>query len=855
MTVKAPVLSVISVMRRTFFTGTLMVAACILAVASVIEVTSHNRTVATIERLTAARADENTRFLSSQVAGMIKFAKPDQLTDAFNTLLRHADGEAVAALAMSVDGAVLAHAGDADGQGDLAALATRALDAGKAVRSADGFAVATPAVFGRDNATVGAIVTRWSPQTQLALLDEARTAMFLIGAAVFGSALAASALFMWGWFSRPLCRTNRAMQAIADGALETDVLYQGRADEIGGIARALADFRDKLQQAQIVERENTFRSAAIASAGSALALLGRGNIIRYANNAFMALIDDFAARAGADWAAMAQRSGGLDGEHGKVVPGLADMLADLADGRATLPCRIQRRWGQCRLEIGAEAVLGPDGSQIGLVVELKDVSEAVMNAAILNAIGKNQLRIDLGDDHRMATCNPAVQTLTGMSLDDLRRYDGTELLVSLGTTQDERKANQDKVRNGQTINGRFVLPAAQDCKPVVEGTIIPILASNGAIQRVVFIGSDVTRSHYAMIAAEESRQKQADELREVVSALKVALGQLAAGDLTVAIMEEFGADYDQLRLNFNDAVQALHDAMDAVVANAESISSEATEITGAADDLARRTERQAATLEETAAALDQLTASVQSASAGAIEASEIAKTTLVQAETGGTVARSAIDAMDAIRASSGEISKITSVIDDIAFQTNLLALNAGVEAARAGEAGRGFAVVATEVRALAQRSSDAAREINDLITASGQQVKSGVDLVDQTGAALAQIVSGVSDIAKRVSDIASSAREQSAGLNEVNTAMNDLDHVTQQNAGMFEETTAASHALTAEAEALVSASQQFRLHPRQRAAKRSSSKPASAGAQRQKIAVNAGTTGGHTDDKGNWDEF
>lgn len=181
------------------------------------------------------------------------------------------------------------------------------------------------------------------------------------------------------------------------------------------------------------------------------------------------------------------------------------------------------------------------------------------------------------------------------------------------------------------------------------------------------------------------------------------------------------------------------------------------------------------------------------------------------AEKGGEVARQAVDAMDGIKTSSQEISKITSVIDDIAFQTNLLALNAGVEAARAGEAGRGFAVVATEVRALAQRSSDAAREIDTLISSSGEQVERGVTLVDNTGAALASIVKSVSEISKRVSTIAASAREQSGALAEINTAVNELDHVTQQNAAMFEETTAASHALTAEADALAGAVARFKL--------------------------------------------
>lgn len=206
-----------------------------------------------------------------------------------------------------------------------------------------------------------------------------------------------------------------------------------------------------------------------------------------------------------------------------------------------------------------------------------------------------------------------------------------------------------------------------------------------------------------------------------------------------------------------------------------------------------------------------MTSSVKSAAQGADEAANISSIAQKNAEDGGEVAKLAVSAMDGIKNSSEEISKITSVIDEIAFQTNLLALNAGVEAARAGEAGRGFAVVATEVRALAQRSSDAAREINALISASGQQVQQGVDLVDRTGAALSEIVTSVSEISERVASIAGAAREQSVGLNEINAAVNDLDHVTQQNAAMFEETTAASHALTSEADALASAVSQFDL--------------------------------------------
>lgn len=312
-------------------------------------------------------------------------------------------------------------------------------------------------------------------------------------------------------------------------------------------------------------------------------------------------------------------------------------------------------------------------------------------------------------------------------------------------------------------------------------------------------------------AVEEEREARSAEQNKVVEALGIGLKNLAKGDLMNDIPEAFPIEYEKLREDFNAAVKSLRDAIGTVMNNAESIRNETSEITSAADDLSKRTEKQAATLEETAAALEELTSSVRSASEGADVASEMSSEAKKSAEDGGAVALKAVEAMEGIKTSSLEISTITKVIEDIAFQTNLLALNAGVEAARAGEAGRGFAVVATEVRGLAQRSSEAAQEISTLISNSGNKVQQGVELVGQTGSALTAILGSVTEISERMITIASSAREQAVGINEINTAVNELDNVTQQNAAMFEETTAASHALTQEADSLVSTVAQFRL--------------------------------------------
>src|SRR5690606_31894959 len=219
----------------------------------------------------------------------------------------------------------------------------------------------------------------------------------------------------------------------------------------------------------------------------------------------------------------------------------------------------------------------------------------------------------------------------------------------------------------------------------------------------------------------------------------------------------------------------------------------------------------AASLEETAAALDEITATVNRTADGARQASRVVQTARNEAEASGAVVSDAVAAMTAIEQSSNQIGAIIGVIDEIAFQTNLLALNAGVEAARAGDAGRGFAVVASEVRALAQRSADAAKEIKTLITASGRQVEQGVALVGQTGQALGRIVAEVAEIDGLMSEISASAQEQATGLQQVNTAVNQMDQVTQQNAAMVEESTAASHSLAQEADVLAASVARFKV--------------------------------------------
>ncbi len=322
-------------------------------------------------------------------------------------------------------------------------------------------------------------------------------------------------------------------------------------------------------------------------------------------------------------------------------------------------------------------------------------------------------------------------------------------------------------------------------------------------------GAAATRAAEAENTAQ--RQRHTEESRFAMTILISKLERLAEGDMTVRLTEDMPEAFEEGARAYNAAVERIAEVMQDIMHQTGSIQTQSGEIATAAEELSTRTEHQANTLTGIANSLGGLTDLVNVVSSDAERARTQTEGARDKAHHGGEVMGEAIGAMDEIVSSSAEVRKIITVIDEIAFQTNLLALNAGVEAARAGEAGRGFAVVATEVRALAARSSDAAREIDALINTSSEQITGGVELVKRTGKALDEIKSSVEEIAQGMQTIATSTERQSSELSNVNTAIKDLDHVTQRNAAMFEETMAANTKLSDNAKALAALTGRFRV--------------------------------------------
>ena len=433
---------------------------------------------------------------------------------------------------------------------------------------------------------------------------------------------------------------------------------------------------------------------------------------------------------------------------------------------------------------------------VGFSVEWSDAKERLLNlnyAAQIEAFGRNQAIIAFSPDATILSVNANFLRTFGYSEGEIvgRRH---SLFVEPATARSaEYQEFWRKIGAGASQSGEFKRLDKSGREVWIQGAYNPILGADGAVVRVIKIATDVT-----------PRVSGVNQIAEALTAL-------ASGDLTRTLTQPLTPELDRVRKDLNLAFENLRGTLKNVEQASEAIRSGASEIEIASNDLSRRTEQQAASLEESTAALNQVTDAIKKTASSSDNARRVVGEAATDARRSNEIVNQTTIAMTAIDEASHQIGQIISVIDEIAFQTNLLALNAGVEAARAGEAGRGFAVVASEVRALAQRSAEAAKEIKGLVSNSGAKVAEGVALVAQTGEALRRIAEQVNKINGIIAEIANSAGEQAHKIAEVNIAIGEMDQISQQNAAMVEETTAATRTLAQQTVDLKGAVGHFRL--------------------------------------------
>ena len=425
------------------------------------------------------------------------------------------------------------------------------------------------------------------------------------------------------------------------------------------------------------------------------------------------------------------------------------------------------------------------------------------NQAQLSAINKSQAVIEMQLDGTIITANENFQRASGYTLDELKGRHHSVLVDAGYRNSDEYRRVWEGLRNGQAHSGRYQSLAKGNRPLWLEGSYNPISGADGKPYKVMKYVSDVT----TQVQLTQAMEQAVNQTQDVV---KVAV----EGDLTARIdTTDKQGELRKLAESINSLLTSVGDIVAKVKGAATEVHRGAEEISSGNANLSQRTEQQSSSLEQTASSMEEMTSTVKQNADNAGQANQLATAARDQAEKGGMVVGKAVKAMTEINESSKKIADIIGVIDEIAFQTNLLALNAAVEAARAGEQGRGFAVVATEVRSLAGRSATAAKEIKDLIQDSVKKVEDGSVLVTQSGQTLEQIVASVKKVSDIVAEIAAASREQSSGIEQVNRAVMQMDEMTQQNAALVEEATAASQSMADQARDLNQMMNRYRLDP------------------------------------------
>jgi methyl-accepting chemotaxis protein len=479
-------------------------------------------------------------------------------------------------------------------------------------------------------------------------------------------------------------------------------------------------------------------------------------------------------------------------------------------GRGEFEAAQYKRIGKGGKEVWIEASYNPifdkRGRPYKVVKFATDITTQKLQTADyegqLAAIDKAQAVIAFTLDGTIITANRNFLDTLGYSLEEVKGKHHSIFVERAYRDSLEYKAFWDKLGRGEYDAAQYKRIGKGGKEIWIQASYNPILDASGRPYKVVKYATDIT----AQVKAAQMTQIAVQQVQAVVDATR-------NNDLTQRVsLDGKTGEIATLCSGVNDIVEAMTNIINSLRQASTTIAAASAEISTASQDLAQRTESQAASIEETAASMHEITTTVRQNADNAQAANQLAAVARDTAEKGGSVVSNAVNAVTQIEESARKISDIIGLIDEIAFQTNLLALNASVEAARAGEAGKGFAVVAQEVRALAQRSANASKDIKALISTSNAQVKTGATLVNQTGSSLTDIVAAVKKVSDIVAEIAAASREQATGLDQINTAVGSMDEITQRNGALVEETSASAQSLSNQAQSLAALVQRYKTN-------------------------------------------
>ena len=517
-------------------------------------------------------------------------------------------------------------------------------------------------------------------------------------------------------------------------------------------------------------------------------------------------------------------------------------------GRGEYDAAQYKRIGKGGKEIWIQASYNPifdkRGKPYKVVKFATDITEQKMLMANyegqLAAIGKAQAVIEFNLDGTILTANENFLNTLGYTLDEVKGKHHRMFVEPAYRESADYKAFWDKLGRGEYDAAQYKRIGKGGKEVWIQASYNPIMDANGRPYKVVKYATDIT----AQTKAAQMMQQAVQQVQAVVESTK-------ANDLTHRIeLEGKSGEIRTLCAGVNDLVDAMAEIISNIRTASDTIAAASAEISTGSQDLAQRTESQAASIEETAASMHEVTTTVKQNADNAQAANQLATAARDTAEKGGTVVRDAVVAVNQIEQSAQKIADIIGLIDEIAFQTNLLALNASVEAARAGEAGKGFAVVAQEVRALAQRSANASKDIKALIQTSNGQVKAGATLVNQAGQSLTEIVGSIKKVSDIVAEIAAASREQATGLEQINTAVGSMDEMTQRNGALVEETSASAQSLSNQAQELAQLVQRYRIADESQGQRQPQAMPSAQPRPVLKVVPGGGVRSSHLNNSG-----